>query len=188
MFEMPAWWWELLEILGVSNVQELAQKIRASFKLPQWMSEILDVDNYYLSPLAPRCIWQKAFLLPLDPKFLCWDIREGQLKKTIAYAQAPQYWVEKANPLMPGQPCLLARCILELRKARESYVSFPDDAASPEGSLEDVNGVTIPGAPCQLLPVLPPKKNPWKDQHLWRLPLRKLPPPRSPLRDWLICW
>ena len=28
--------------------------------------------------------------------------REGQLEKTIAYAQALQYWVEKANLPMAG--------------------------------------------------------------------------------------
>ena len=98
----PTCWWELLEILEVNNVQELAQKIRASFELPQWMSKIHDVENYYLAPLAPRCIWQKAFLLSLDPTFPCWGIREGQLQKTIAYVQALQYWVEKANLSMPG--------------------------------------------------------------------------------------
>ena len=32
--DTPNWWWELLGILGVSNIQELAQKIRASFELP----------------------------------------------------------------------------------------------------------------------------------------------------------
>ena len=149
MIVMPTWCWELLEILGVSNVQELAWKIWASFELPQWMSEIHDVDNYYLASPAHRCIWQNAFLLPPDPTFLCWDIREGQLEKTIGYMQDLQYWAEKANLLMPGQSCLLVRCVLELRKAMESYVSFSNDAVldsatSPEGSLEDVTRVTIP--------------------------------------------
>ena len=54
MIVMTTWWQELLEILGVSNIQELAQKIRASFQLPQWTSEIHDVNNYYLASLAPR--------------------------------------------------------------------------------------------------------------------------------------
>ena len=50
---------------------------------------------------------------------------------------------------MPGQPHILAGCILELRKAMESYKSFSADAIldgtiTPEGSLEDVTGVTIP--------------------------------------------
>ena len=35
MIATPTWWWELPEIPGVSNVQELAWKIRVSFELPQ---------------------------------------------------------------------------------------------------------------------------------------------------------
>ena len=76
-------------------------------------------------------------------------IREGQSQNTVVYMQALQYWAGKANLPMSAQPYLLARYVLELRKAMESYVSFSDDAildgaASLEGSLEDVTGVTIP--------------------------------------------
>ena len=113
------------------------------------MSKIHDIDNYYLAPLAPRCIQQKPFLPPVNPSFPCWDIREGELEKTIGYAQALLYWAENAILLTPGQPHLLARYILELRKAMESYMPFSDDAildgaTSPEGSLEDVTRVTVP--------------------------------------------
>ena len=165
LIAMPAWWQELLEIPGVSNVQELAQKIGASFELPWWMSKIHDVNNYYLAPPAPRCIWQKAFLLPLDPMFPCWDIREGQLEKTVAYAQTLQYWTEKANPPMPDWPHLLARYILELRKAIESYVSFSDDAivdgtTSWDGPLEDVTGVIIPRGTLPTSTSTPTKEEP----------------------------
>ena len=147
--DAPNWWQELVRIPGVSNFQELAWQVRASFKLPQWMSKIHDVKNYYLAPPSPRCICRKEFLPPLDPMFPCWDIRDGQLQKTVAYAQALQYWVEKPNPLMPGQPCLLARCILKLRKTMEPYVSFSNDAildgaTSQEWLLEDLTGLTIP--------------------------------------------
>ena len=140
----PGWWWELLGIPGVSDVQELAWKIRASFELPCWMSELHNVENYYLAPLAPRCI-----LPPQDPLFPCQDIREGQSQKTVAYVQALQYWAEKANPPIPSQPCLLVRCILKVRKVMEQYVSFSKDvildgAAPQEGSLMDPTKVTIP--------------------------------------------
>ena len=43
--------------------------------------------------------------------FSCQDIREGQYQKTVAYAQALQYWAEKSNPpharpMMPfGKVC-----------------------------------------------------------------------------------
>ena len=91
MIATPTWWQELLEIPGVSDVPELAQKTRASFELPPQMSEIHDIENYYLAPPAPRCIWQKAFLLPPDPMFPCQDIREGHSQNTIANMQALLY-------------------------------------------------------------------------------------------------
>ena len=50
------------------------------------------------------------------------------MKKTVAYAQALQFWVEKANPPTQGQPCLLVGSILELREEMKYYVSFPDEA------------------------------------------------------------
>ena len=58
----------------------------------------------------------------------------------MAYAQALQFWAEKANPPTQGQPCLLVGSILELREEMKHYVSFPDEAvfsgmALPEESL-----------------------------------------------------
>ena len=64
-----------------------------------------------------------------------------KLPHATRIAQALQYWAGKGNRLMPGQPCLLARCVQELRRVREPYVAFSDDAilegATPqERSLE----------------------------------------------------
>ena len=136
-------------IPGLSDFQELAWKIRASFELPWQMSEIHDIKNYYMAAPAPKCICQREFLPPPNPMFPCWDIWEGQLQKTVAYAQALHYWAEKPNPPMPGQPCLLVRCVLELQRMMEPYVTFSHDtildgATLQEGSLEDQTGVTIP--------------------------------------------
>ena len=125
--DTPSWWWELGKIPDVDDVQELAQKIWTSFQLPKWMSEVHGIKNYYLAPLAPNCLCQKDFLLPPDPRFLCWDIWEEQLKKTITYAQALQYWAKMANPAMAGKPHLLARSILELCEMMGWYVSFCND-------------------------------------------------------------
>ena len=41
--EMPSWWQELGKIPEVGNLQELAQRIWASFELPQQMSKIHNV-------------------------------------------------------------------------------------------------------------------------------------------------
>ena len=84
------------------NVQELAHKIQASFELPQQRSKEHNIKNYYLAQLAPHCIGQKDFLLLPDLRFPCWDLQEEQLKKIVAYAQALQYWVERANMPTPG--------------------------------------------------------------------------------------
>ena len=58
----------------------------------------------------------------------------------MAYAQALQFWAERANLPTHGQAHLLAGSILELREEMKCYVSFPDEAifsgvALPEESL-----------------------------------------------------
>ena len=114
------------------------------------MSKIYDIGNYYLAPPAPNCLCQKDFLLPLDPRFPCQDIQEEQLKKTIAYAQALQYWAKRAYLPTLGQPHLLARSILKLWQMMEWYISFSDDnvldgVAPPEGFHRNQTKLTISG-------------------------------------------
>ena len=110
------------------------------------------MENYYKAPLAPLCICQKSFLLQHDPKFACWDIRELQLEKTVAYAQALQFWAEKANLPTQGQPHLLAVSVLELREEMKYYVSFSDKAifsvvALPEEPLTPQPDEDTPKSP-----------------------------------------
>ena len=54
--DTPNWWRELEMILGVDDIQKLAQKIWASFELPWWMSIEHAIQNYYLAPSAPHYI------------------------------------------------------------------------------------------------------------------------------------
>ena len=78
------------------------------------------------------------------------DIREGQSQKTLAYAQALQYWVENSNsanarPTTPFDEV----CMLELKRVMEPYVAFSNKAilegATPWGrSLEVQTWATIP--------------------------------------------
>ena len=140
--DMPDWWPELAEISKVDDHQELAQKIRTSFELPQWISEQHGMENYHQTPLALPCLHQKDFLPQQDSKFPCQDIRESQLEKTVVYAQALQFWAEKANLPTLGQPCLLVGSVLELREVMKCYVSFLNNAvfgsmALPAGFLRD---------------------------------------------------
>ena len=154
MVDTPSWWWELEMIPDVDDIQELAQKIWASFKLSQWMSEVHGIDNYYLAPPAPNCLCQKDFLLLPALRFPYWDLQEEQQKKTVAYAQALQCWAKRAHPPMPGQPCLLVGSILELHKMMEQYVSFSNDiilgsVALPEGfvgSQTSISRDTLPAS------------------------------------------
>ena len=103
------WWgqalkytWMVAEIPEVDNYQELAQMIWASFELPWWVSKLHDVENYYLAPPQHPYVCQKDFLPLPNPQFPCWDIREEQLEKTVAYVQALQFWVEKSNLPTPA--------------------------------------------------------------------------------------
>ena len=81
-----------------------------------------------LCPPAPKCINRKAFLPVPNPKMPCQDYRDRQPEKTLAYAQALQYWAEKVNLPGPSERCLLARCVQELRWAMRSFTTFSDCA------------------------------------------------------------
>ena len=61
----------------------------------------------------------------------------------MAYTQALQFWVEKANLPTLDQPHLLAGSVLELREAMKCYVSFPNDAVFG-GSLTNQLETTVP--------------------------------------------
>ena len=145
-------------------------------------SEAQDVENDYLAPLAPKCIQQKDFLPPANPIFPCQDISKGQSQKTLAYAQAMQYWVEKSNPPMPSQPCLLVECMLKLRWAMETYITFSDDAVLgvlplKKGPWKNKPGQLFPRRPSQPLPMFllrrwPLQRSPLMRQTPWRNPLR----------------
>ena len=169
---MPNWLWELVGIPGINNFWELTWKIRASFEIPQVRSKAQDMENDYSAPPVLKCIHQKEFLLPPNPMFPCQDIREGQSQNTLAYAQALQYWVEKSNLLMPGQPHLLVRCLLELRRVMEPYVAISDKAvlegAAPWGRSLGVQTWATNPVKTQLAPT--------------EEPTEVAAPPRSPMK------
>ena len=45
----------------------------------------------------------------------------------MAYAQALQYWVEKADLPAGGRPCLLVESVKELQEEMGCYLSFSDE-------------------------------------------------------------
>ena len=84
-------------------------------------------DGELLSgPHAPPCLLRKNFQPPPNSIFACQDIWEMQREKTVAYACALQYWVEKTDPPTGGKQCLLAKSVKELQEEMRCYLSFSD--------------------------------------------------------------
>ena len=119
----PDWWEELRTISNVSDPKKLAQKIWASFEIPGVRYETLRNHKEYSVPPVPKCVKLGVFLqgnLPYQ------DVQLKSLQSILAYAQALQYWAEKANLLVPCEPCLLAMSIHELRQQMRRYTTFRD--------------------------------------------------------------
>ena len=90
----PTWWEEQGAMLGIEDWCKFAQKIRASFYVPEvQLRESLEWG--YTVPLAPRCLNRSAFLLE---RLTYQNVRQQPALLTIAYAQCLQHWAEKHNP------------------------------------------------------------------------------------------
>ena len=124
--DMLAWWWELQAIPNMEDHQELTWKVRASFEVPMVWSWAQGGENDYCAPPAPKSIGKDRFLPPLDPWMGSQDYCLGQPMKTLGYAKALQYWVERAKPPIPSESCQLAGSILELRQAMKPFMTFKD--------------------------------------------------------------
>ena len=120
----PDWWGELVTIPNAGDPKRLAHKIHASFEIPQVRSEALMVSNNYTMPPAPKCLQRQMFLPVPNTHLSCQDYHQQQPLRTLAYAQALQYWAEKANLLGPHEPCHLAMCVQELRWVMRPYMTF----------------------------------------------------------------
>ena len=125
---MPDWWEELVAIPHVDDHCRLTQKVWASFEIPQVRCKALKVCNNYSSPPTPKCISKKAFLMIPDPRIPCNNYREGQPQKTLAYAQALQYWAISLNLPKPEELHFLVRCVHELRQTMRPFTTFTDGA------------------------------------------------------------
>ena len=79
------------------------------------------------------------FLPPPNSIFACWDIQEMQQEKMVAYAQALQYWAEKADPPAGGRPCLLAESVKELQEEMRCYFSSDEEVFKGMVPLEKMS-------------------------------------------------
>ena len=121
--DTPDWWEELTGIPNAGDPKQLAWKIQASFEIPGVRCDILRNHKEYTVPPAPKCVKWGMFLLDDMPYQ---DVQLKSLQSTLAYAQALQYWAEKANLPVPNEPCLLAMSICKLRWQMRRYTTFHD--------------------------------------------------------------
>ena len=77
-------------------------------------------------PPVPKCIQRNRFLLETFSHLLYQDYWLKPPQKTLAYAQAFQYWAEKANLPVPSEPHHLTMSIHELRWCMRRYIVFSD--------------------------------------------------------------
>ena len=64
-------------------------------------------------PMAPSSLEKYKFMPPPELQFGSWDYQLVQPQKTLTYAKALQHWMEKAQLLVPGEPCHLAESVLD---------------------------------------------------------------------------
>ena len=106
------------------DVQEFVRQVQALFQLPKASSHAQGVANDYLVPLAPQSLDCDWFLPVSNMRFGGHDYCMRQPQKTLVYAKALQYWVEKAQPPLPGKPHQMAESVLELWLSMEPLTTF----------------------------------------------------------------
>ena len=115
---------ELSPVPGKEDARKLAREVRASFGLPWQLQELGSREATLQAAPAPPCLHRKRFMPPANTIFACRDIREIPREKVVAYARVLQHWVEQNNLPAGGEPCLLARSVLELREEVKWYLSL----------------------------------------------------------------
>ena len=151
---MPDGWRELVTIPNAGDPDKLAHKICASFEVPQVRYEALKDPGEYTVPLSPKCIQRKMFLPVTDSHLPCQDYQLKQPWRILAYAQALQYWAEKAYPLVPNEPCHLVMCVHKLRWLMKLYMTFTECDVF-EGLTCNIPEVEVKGV-VQPNPIKPP--------------------------------
>ena len=106
----PSWWRELKAVLDIEDTCKFAQKIQASFYVPEVQSWT-NPGQPFSTPPAPSNLDRGAFY----PEGLEYqDIRQRPTLLTVAYCQCLQHWVEKPYPPMSPEACPLAKSMREL--------------------------------------------------------------------------
>ena len=116
----PTWWEELEVIPGIKDWHKFAQKIRASFYIPEvWIKAC--PEQGFTTPLAPQSLNRSAFL---PEKLAYQDVQQQPALLTIAYAWSLQYWVEKNNLQRNPDFHPFAESIRELQQTVREFVTI----------------------------------------------------------------
>ena len=106
----PTWWEELGAMPGIEDQHKFAQKIRASFHVPEvWLRA--SPEWGYTVPPAPQSLNRSTFHLE---RLAYQDVRQQPALLTIAYARCLQHWAEKHNPPKNPDFCPWAESVREL--------------------------------------------------------------------------
>ena len=111
---------ELQAILGLRDPWKLAQKIRASFYIPEIRLRML-LEPGYTAPPTLRSLDRNAFL-PDDLSYQ--DMQQKLAVVMMAYTRSLQYWAKKQS--LPRSQNLhpLAESVVKLQEAVKEYVTF----------------------------------------------------------------
>ena len=116
----PTWWMELQAILGRRDPWKLAQKIRASFYIPEVRMKSL-LEPGYTAPPALRSLDRNAFL-PNDLSYH--DMQQKPALLMMVYARSLQYWAEKQSLPRSWDLCPLVESVIELWEMVKEYVTI----------------------------------------------------------------
>ena len=116
----PTWWGELQAVPSITDLCQFAQKIWASFHVPEiqfWACP----DHGYSAPPAPKCLDRGAFL----PERLEYqDVHRRPKLLTEAYCRCLQHWAEKVSPPVSQEFRPLAESVRELCQAVGEFVTI----------------------------------------------------------------
>ena len=78
-------------------------------------------------PPALLCLHRQRFMLLANSIFASQNIRKVPREKVVAYTRALQYWAEQNDLPTGGEPCLLAKSVLELKEEVKWYLTFTNE-------------------------------------------------------------
>ena len=90
-----------------------------------------------------RCL-RHAIWPPANVRFGCQNYQLAQSQHTITYMRALQYWADKAQQPIPGQPHCLVKSVMELQQAMELLFSFTEAGVFPAMVPSNLTEVSSP--------------------------------------------